>query len=294
MRAFAQVDVFTSEPYRGNPVAVVREGEGLSPDAMRAFTRWTNLSEATFVLPPTDARADYRVRIFTSATGSTTTDWTSGEMPFAGHPTLGTCHAWLAAGGRPRRTDVVVQECGSGLVQVCRTGAGLSFAAPGLIRSGSVDEALLEHIADVLRIGRDAIVDSQWVDNGPGWVAVLLRSADEVLALRPGFVDLDLGVVGPYAKRARGVRGLGVLPAERKHSRGSRHWKPERLPGTVAATDGSRVVSIRRVPRDGARPRRPHPHRTRCRGDGLGGRRYRHLHHRRGADLELAGFYRNS
>src|SRR4051812_42596177 len=185
-RAFKQVDVFTREPYRGNPVAVVLDADGLEAEQMHRFAHWTNLSETTFVLP-SDA-ADYRVRIFTP----------TQELPFAGHPTLGTCHAWLEAGGTPAADDVVVQECGAGLVRV-RRGDVLAFAAPPLIRSGPVDETDVQHAADVLKIGREEILDAAWADNGPGWMAVLLRDADAVLALRPGFVDFDLGVVGPSA-----------------------------------------------------------------------------------------------
>lgn len=184
-RAFKQVDVFTVRPYYGNPVAVVLDAEGVSTEEMARFARWTNLSETTFVLPPAEG-GDYRVRIFTPTT----------ELPFAGHPTLGTCHAWLEAGGVPAGEDVV-QECGAGLVRVRREEGRLAFAAPPLIRSGPVDEADVQHAADVLRIPREAIVDAQWADNGPGWMAVLLRSAEDVLALEPGFVDFDLGVVGP-------------------------------------------------------------------------------------------------
>jgi len=188
-RAFQQVDVFTATPYLGNPLAVVLDADGLADADMQRFARWTNLSETTFVLPPTDAGADYRVRIFTA----------SQELPFAGHPTLGTCHAWLAAGGTPAADGVIVQECGAGLVRVRRaTDGGLAFAAPPLLRSGPPGEALVEHIAGILGIGRADIVDAEWADNGPGWVAVLLRSAEAVLALRPGVTDLDLGVVGPY------------------------------------------------------------------------------------------------
>jgi PhzF family phenazine biosynthesis protein len=186
-RRFRQVDVFTTVPYAGNPVAVVLDADGLDDELMQRFARWTNLSETTFVLPPRDPAADYRLRIFTPVT----------ELPFAGHPTLGSCHAWLEAGGTPRDGDVVMQECGAGLVPVRRVPDGLAFAAPPLMRSGAVDEATVARIAAVLRIDRAAIVDSTWADNGPGWVAVLLGSAEEVLALRPGFVDLDLGVVGP-------------------------------------------------------------------------------------------------
>lgn len=165
---------------------------------MHGFARWTNLSETTFLLPPRRADADYRVRIFTSATGTEAEGGLPAELPFAGHPTLGSCHAWLSASGAPKREDVIVQECGVGLVKVRRTPDGLAFAAPALIRSGAVEEPLVQHIASVLGIKLDDIVDAAWVDNGPGWVAVLLESADAVLALRPGFVDLELGVVGPY------------------------------------------------------------------------------------------------
>jgi PhzF family phenazine biosynthesis protein len=187
-RPFRQVDVFTSTPYQGNPLAVVLDGDGLTVEQMQRFANWTNLSETTFVLPPSDPGADYRVRIFTPVT----------ELPFAGHPTLGTCHAWLAAGGVPRRADLIVQECGAGLVTLRQTADGLAFAAPPVLRDGPVDGALLAQIASVLGIDSSAIVDASWADNGPGWVAVLLDSAEAVLAIKPVQTDLDLGVVGPY------------------------------------------------------------------------------------------------
>jgi PhzF family phenazine biosynthesis protein len=187
-RPFRQIDVFTTRPYRGNPVAVVLDGGGLESEEMQRFAHWTNLSETTFVLPPNDPDADYRLRIFTPTL----------ELPFAGHPTLGTCHAWLSGGGVPKRDDVIVQECNAGLIPIRRDRDGLAFAAPPLVRSGPVDEPLVEEIASVLGIERSAIVDAQWADNGPGWVAVLLESADAVLALAPRYSDLDLGVVGPY------------------------------------------------------------------------------------------------
>jgi PhzF family phenazine biosynthesis protein len=187
-RRFTQVDVFTSVPYAGNPVAVVLDSEGLDTSAMQGFARWTNLSETTFLLPAEDPAADYRLRIFTPA----------GELPFAGHPTLGSAHAWVTAKGAPAQADVLVQECGAGLVQVRRTELGFAFAAPPLLRSGPVAEALVDHVAEVLGVDRAAIVAAEWVDNGPGWVGVLLDSAEAVLALRPGRVDLDVGVGGPY------------------------------------------------------------------------------------------------
>ncbi len=187
MRRYSVIDVFTSTPHLGNPVAVVVDGDGLSTEQMQRFAAWTNLSETTFVLPATTPEADYRVRIFTPVL----------ELPFAGHPTLGTCHAWLQAGGATRAGQVV-QECSAGLVPLRAYSDGLAFAAPPLLREGPVEEQLLGRIATLLKIEHSEIVDAQWVDNGPGWVAVLLADADAVLALRPGFIDIDLGVVGPY------------------------------------------------------------------------------------------------
>jgi len=195
LRAFRQVDVFTDVAYRGNPVAVVLDGARLATDEMQRFAHWTNLSETTFVLPPSTPEADYRVRIFTPV----------AELPFAGHPTLGTCHAWLGAGGTPsaaRGPDRIVQECPAGLVTVRRGEEGLAFAAPPLLRTGPVEAAVLDHVASLLGIGPHEIVDSQWVDNGPGWLAVLLGSVDEVLALRPAPIDLDIGVVALYPEGA--------------------------------------------------------------------------------------------
>ncbi len=188
-RAFQQVDVFTDTPYLGNPLAVVLDGTGLSTEAMQRFTDWTNLSECTFVLPPTDAGADYRVRIFCPGR----------ELPFAGHPTLGTCHAWLQAGGQPRG-EHVVQECGVGLVHIKRDGNRLAFAAPPLRRSGPLDEADVALIARGLGIPRDDIVAHAWCENGPPWRGVMLRTAEQVLALKPNaavLAGLDIGVVAP-------------------------------------------------------------------------------------------------
>jgi PhzF family phenazine biosynthesis protein len=188
-RQFRQVDVFTEEAFLGNPVAVVHGADDLTDDEMRRFANWTNLSETTFLLAPTDERADYRLRIFTP----------QRELPFAGHPTLGSAHAWLEAGGPPARQDVIIQECGAGLVTVRRSPHGhLAFKAPPLVRSGPVDEAYLDEIADWLGVKRADIIDAQWADNGPGWVAVELASADAVLALRPGAVPHDVGVFGAY------------------------------------------------------------------------------------------------
>jgi PhzF family phenazine biosynthesis protein len=190
-RPFRQVNVFSADPLGGNPLAVVHGAEGLSDAAMAALARWTNLSETTFLLPPVDAQADYRVRIFTPG----------GELPFAGHPTLGTCHAWLAAGGTPRDADMVIQECGVGLVRVRRDGPRLAFAAPPLRRTGPLEDGLLAQIAAGLGIRTTDVVHHQWVDNGPGWCAVMLRSAREVLALTPDWTalaPLKLGVLGPH------------------------------------------------------------------------------------------------
>ncbi len=188
LRQFREVDVFTDVPYQGNPLAVVLGADGLTTEQMQRFANWTNLSETTFVLEPNASAADYRVRIFTP----------SQELPFAGHPTLGTCHAWLEAGGAPRIRGVMIQQCEAGLVTVSADEDGLKFGAPPLIRSGPVDEQLARHIAEILGVSRDEIVDVQWADNGPGWIAVLLASADAVLAVKPGPTDLDLGIAGAY------------------------------------------------------------------------------------------------
>ncbi len=190
MHRFRQVDVFSSEPLLGNPVAVVHAADDLTDEQMAAFARWTNLSETTFLLRPTDPAADYRLRIFTPG----------GELPFAGHPTLGSAHAWLEDGGVPASAGTLVQECGAGLVRL-RRGAALAFAAPPLVRSGPADAAVVDRIAAGLRVPAAEILAAEWVDNGPGWVAARLRDADAVLGLRPDFAamgELNVGVVGEY------------------------------------------------------------------------------------------------
>ena len=189
-RRFHQLDVFSATALKGNPLAVVHAAQGLDEATLAAFAKWTNLSETTFLLPPTDAQADYRVRIFTPA----------GELPFAGHPTLGSCHAWLAAGGVPRQSGLVVQQCGVGLVRIRRGDrARLSFGAPPLRRTGPLDEPLIERIVAALGLARGDVLQHQWIDNGPGWCAVMLRSAAQVLAVRPDWsllADLKLGLIG--------------------------------------------------------------------------------------------------
>jgi len=187
---FHQVDVFTATALRGNPLAVVHGAAGLADADMAAFARWTNLSETTFLLPPEDAAADYRVRIFTPG----------GELPFAGHPTLGSCWAWLAAGGVPRQPGVVVQECGVGLVRVKQDGERLAFAAPPLRRTGPLEAPVLAQIEQALALQPGDVLHHQWVDNGPGWCAVFLKDAARVLSLKPDMAALGalkLGVVGP-------------------------------------------------------------------------------------------------
>lgn len=188
MLDFRQVDVFSDAGLGGNPVAVVHAADEVTDEQMQTFARWTNLSETTFLLTPTDPAADYRLRIFTP----------SSELPFAGHPTIGSAHAWLEAGGAPASDERIVQECGAGLVKLRRT-PRLAFAAPPLLRSGEVAEEDRERIVRALRITHDDAVDLRWIDNGPGWVGVLLRDADAVLALEPDWavLDLDIGVVGP-------------------------------------------------------------------------------------------------
>lgn len=206
LRRFAQVDVFTALPLRGNPLAVVHDADGLDDDRLRAFARWTNLSETTFLLPPTDPLADYRVRIFTP----------DRELPFAGHPTLGSCHAWLAAGGVPRDPARIVQQCGVGRVPIRRHQGRLWFAAPPLRRSGPAEAAVVAQAARALRLDAAAIVETQWVANGPSWLALRLGTRDEVLALRPdfgAFGDLEIGVVGPWPQETETGRA-GDAPAD--------------------------------------------------------------------------------
>ena len=191
-RRFHQLDVFSAVPLKGNPLAVVHAAQGLADDTLEAFARWTNLSETTFLLPPDDPGADYRVRIFTPG----------GELPFAGHPTLGSCHAWLAAGGVPRTAGVVVQECGVGLVRIRQQGGRLAFAAPPLRRTGPIEPALLARIVAALGVAPADVLQHQWVDNGPGWCALMLKSAAQVLAVKPDWAvlgDVKLGLVGAQA-----------------------------------------------------------------------------------------------
>jgi PhzF family phenazine biosynthesis protein len=190
MHRFTQVDVFTDTLMFGNPVAVVHDADELTTQQMADFANWTNLSETTFLSAPTDERADYQVRIFT----------TRVELPFAGHPTLGSAHAWLEAGGVAKNPECLVQQCGAGLVQVRRDGARLAFAAPPLIRGGDVEAEDLTEITAMLGIDRDQVVDAQWADNGPGWVVLLLSDAEAVLSMdpkTPGRFDA-IGVIGPY------------------------------------------------------------------------------------------------
>ncbi len=198
-RLFKQVDVFTAQPYLGNPLAVVLDGSDLSTETMQAFACWTNLSETTFLLPPSPEAAaqgaDYRVRIFTPG----------DELPFAGHPTLGSCHAWLQAGGAPKAADVIVQECAKGLVKLKRDGTRLAFAAPSLQRSAP-DAALLAQVAAALGLQSQQILAAQWLNNGPTWLGLLLDSMDTVLALQPDAAALKGLVPGV------GVAGMDTAP----------------------------------------------------------------------------------
>lgn len=248
MRRFSQVDVFSSQPLLGNPVAVVHDADGVSDADMAAFARWTNLSETTFLLAPTLPGADYRLRIWTPA----------GELPFAGHPTLGSAHAWLEAGGVPADEAQVVQECGAGLVTI-RRGERLSFAAPPLTRSGPVDEHDLARIATALRVDRAALLDAAWIDNGPGWVGVRLRDADAVLALEPAwdsFDGLSIGVVGPHADGPVAVEvrafcpdhGLTEDPVTGSLNAGIGQWLAGRvLPASYVAAQGTALQRAGRV-----------------------------------------------
>jgi len=249
MRNFSQVDVFSSEPLLGNPVAVVHGADGISDDEMARFARWTNLSETTFLLEPTDASADYRLRIFTPGT----------ELPFAGHPTIGSAHAWLEAGGQPKNEGEVLQECQAGLVRLKR-GERLAFAAPPLVREGPVSDEDRARIVKSLRIDDAEVVDMAWADNGPGWVAVLLESAERVLALEPDFVtmgDLDVGVVGPHTDKKDAdveVRafcpdmGIGEDPVTGSLNASIGQWLAgNRLPTSYVAAQGTAIGRRGRV-----------------------------------------------
>lgn len=190
-RRFAQIDVFATRPYLGNPVAVVLDADGLDDDTMQRVARWTNLSETTFVLPATTSGADYRLRIFTPG----------GELPFAGHPTLGSAHAWLEAGGVPHTPATVVQECAAGLVEVRRGDGVLAFAAPPTRRTGDLEPAYLHHVAAALGLEADEVLAHQWVDNGPGWAVLVVADAGRVLELDPdlsSIPDAMVGVIGAH------------------------------------------------------------------------------------------------
>jgi PhzF family phenazine biosynthesis protein len=253
---FSQVDVFSHEPLLGNPVAVVHDADGVTDEEMAAFARWTNLSETTFLLSPTQPGADYRLRIWTPG----------GELPFAGHPTLGSAHAWLEAGGVPAggpAGDQVVQECGAGLVTIRRTTTDarsrLAFAAPPLTRSGPVDADDVAGICRALRIPESAIVETTWIDNGPGWVGVLLEDAAAVLALEPdwaAFGDLKVGVVGPYADGPLAVEvrafcpgyGMPEDPVTGSLNAGIGQWLAGgRLPASYVASQGTALQRAGRV-----------------------------------------------
>lgn len=249
-RAFAQVDVFSPVPLGGNPVAVVLDADGLSDDDMQRLARWTNLSETTFVLPPSTERADYRLRIFTPG----------GELPFAGHPTLGSAHAWLhESGGHSRHPGEVVQECAAGLVHV-RIGDVLSFQAPPTLRTGPLEQAYLADVVAALGLDPSQVLAHQWVDNGPGWAVLRLRTADEVLALEPDLSRIPtamIGVIGahpagsPYAFEMRTFApGVGVPedPVCGSMNASVGQW----LTTTGAAPTAYRVSQGARVGRTGA------------------------------------------
>jgi PhzF family phenazine biosynthesis protein len=191
-RRFRQVDVFGEGSCTGNPVAVVLDADGLDDETLRRFSVWSNLSECTFVLPPTEPRADYRVRIFSLNT----------ELPFAGHPTLGTARAWLDAGGVPATSGMVVQECGAGLIPVRIENDRLAFSGPPRRRSGPVDPDTLATLVEILGVGPERVLDAEWLDNGPGWVGLLLDDARTVLDLRPDASAYpgrwDIGVIGAH------------------------------------------------------------------------------------------------
>ncbi|MRK03089.1 PhzF family phenazine biosynthesis isomerase [Aeromicrobium sp. S22] len=251
MHPFSQVDVFAAELTLGNPVAVVHDADDLDEAQMAAFARWTNLSETTFLLRPTTPQADYRVRIFTTAR----------ELPFAGHPTLGTARAWLEAGGEPAHAGELVQQCAAGLVRVRMDGDRLAFAAPPLVRSGPVDAADLDEATAALGLDPSQVIDAAWVDNGPGWAALLLDSAETVLALEPdpsAFGVLDkVGVVGPHSSggetafevRAFVPGSIGEDPVTGSLNASIGQWLTStgRAPASYVAAQGTRLGRRGRV-----------------------------------------------
>ncbi|HET9302729.1 MAG TPA: PhzF family phenazine biosynthesis protein [Propionibacteriaceae bacterium] len=246
MRRFTQVDVFTDELTLGNPVAVVHDADDLTAQDMADFARWTNLSETTFLIAPTDERADYQLRIFTIQT----------ELPFAGNPALGSAHAWLEAGGIAKNPKSLVQQCGAGLVRIRRDGTRLAFAAPPLIRGGNVDAEDLTEIMAFLGIEPDVVVDAQWADNGPGWVALLLTDAETVLTLKPKAVDSGrfsaVGVIGPYPLHSEvnfevrafvAAPGLGEDPVTGSLNAALGQWLigTQRAPSSYVAAQGTAI-----------------------------------------------------
>jgi PhzF family phenazine biosynthesis protein len=256
--AFTQVDVFTDSALRGNPLAVVHGADALDEARMQAFARWTNLSETTFLLAPTDPAADYRVRIFTPG----------GELPFAGHPTLGSCHAWLERGGAARDAREVVQQCAVGLVRIRRDAEGAAFAAPPLERS-EVSGDDLDAVLAALGADRDRLLAAQWLNNGPSWLSLLFDSAATVLALEPEAAAMkrfaSVGVVGPHppghecAFEVRGFVGRPSLyedPVTGSLNAGLAEWLigSGRAPARYLAAQGTRLGRAGRVriARDGA------------------------------------------
>ncbi len=258
-RRFTQVDVLTDEPLRGNPVAVVHDAGGLDEARMRLMARWTNLSETTFLAPPTHPDADYALRIFTP----------ERELPFAGHPTLGSCHAWLRAGGRPKG-EHVVQQCGVGLVPIRRDATGgLAFAAPQRQRTGPLEDGEVDLVLRGLGLEDSHVVATQWCDNGPPWEAVLLDSAERVLAVEPDpavLGDRFVGVLGPHRHggpadlEVRGffpvAVGLAEDPVTGSLNAALGQWLTEsgRLPDRYVAAQGTALdrAGRIRIEREGA------------------------------------------
>ncbi|MBG6084281.1 PhzF family phenazine biosynthesis protein [Zhihengliuella flava] len=245
---FKQVDVFSAVPYLGNALAVVLDATHLDTETMQRIAQWTNLSETTFVLPPTTAGADYRVRIFTSTT----------ELPFAGHPTLGTAHAWLEAGGVPAAGDVVVQECEAGLIEVRiedpdAAAPRLALKAPQFYRTGPLEDDVLEWAVTGLGLRMDDVVGHQWLANGPQWAGLLLRDAETVLRIEPDFASLEgleVGVIGPHLETPSGNIHTGRDPRHEAARPSGTRAELEPLPDTGAISMGAFASAISHVPAD--------------------------------------------
>lgn len=250
-RRFIQCDVFSSIPTRGNALAVVVDGDGISDEQMSAFARWTNLAETTFLQAPTDASADYKVRILTP----------TREMPFAGHPTLGSCAAWLQSGGVPKQPGMVRQECGVGIVEIDISGEVPAFIAPPT-KIEAMPEVDFEKICNELKLDRSTIVRSARLDNGPVWQAFELSSAQAVLDADSSLIRWPevraVGLIGPHlpgsecdfeVRMLAPSSGMSEDPITGSLNSALAHWRLSLglLESSIVVAQGTRIDRAGRV-----------------------------------------------